>query len=82
MGTFKIEIKAVGGHGVDRRKKDGEAVDFFESGDITPDAIAKKFVNELKANGNDISLAVITHWPGEPNEVQDNLMTGIRSGKF
>jgi hypothetical protein len=28
MGTFRIEITAVGGHGQDRDKKDGEKVDF------------------------------------------------------
>jgi hypothetical protein len=82
MGTFKIEITAVGGHGVDRSKKDGDVVNFSEGGKDTPDAITKKFVDELKAKGNNVSMATITHWPGGPNEVQDNFLTGIRAGKF
>jgi hypothetical protein len=86
MGTFKIEIVAIGGHGVDRGKKDGEVVDFKEGGETSPDALAKEFVEKLQAAGvyfGDPSAgATITHWPGDPSEVKDNLLTGVRSGNF
>ena len=82
MGTFKIEITAVGGHGQDRGKKEGEVVNFNEGGEFTPDAIALKLVNELQDKGNSIESATITHWPGESSEVVDDLVTGIRKGNF
>lgn len=86
MGTFKIEIIAVGGHGVDRDKKEGEVVDFNEGGENSPDAIAKKCVDALKATGCSFSYpeagATITHWPGSDHEVKDDLQTGIRKGNF
>jgi len=83
MGTFLITIKAVGGHGQDRSKKDGEVVDFNEGGETTPDAVAKKFTDELKAlSGCSIESATITHWPATDSEVVDDLVTGIRKGNF
>lgn len=82
MGTFKIEIIAIGGHGVDRSKKNGEVVDFDAGGENTPDEIAKDFVNVLTANGVSIQSAKIVHWPGEPTEVSDDLVTGVRTGNF
>jgi hypothetical protein len=82
MGTFKIEITAVGGHGVDRAKKDGEIVDFNAEGEFSPDAIAKRFVSELKRFGSNVERATIIHWPGDPSEVKDDLLTGIRKGNF
>jgi len=86
MGTFKIEIIAVGGHGVDRSKKDGEQVDFNEGGDSTPDSLAKEFVELLKSKGCSFDYeghgATITHWPGQESEVKDDLLTGVRTGNF
>lgn len=82
MGNFKIEINAVGGHGVDRDKKDGETVDFNAEGEFTPDALVARFVNEMKRFGNDVQSATITHWPGEEGEVTDDLLTGVRKGNF
>lgn len=82
MGTFKIEITAVGGHGVDRGTKDGESVNFKAEGDKTPDAIAKDFADALKESGCSIDSATITHWPGSDSEVKDDLITGIRKGNF
>ena len=82
MGTFKIEVTAVGGHGVDRGKKEGEVVDFNADGDFSPDAIANRFIKELKRFGNDVQSAVIVHWPGEEVEVRDDLLTGVRKGNF
>jgi len=82
MGSFKIEITAVGGHGVDRDVKDGEVVNFFKEGNFTPDALAKTFERLVAHYGNQIESATMTHWPGDPNEVVDNLVTGVRKGNF
>jgi hypothetical protein len=82
MGTFRFEITAVGGHGQDRSKKDGEKVDFKEGGEYTPEALVLRFINDLKHFGMVPKEAKIIHWPGEPAEVEDNLLTGIRKGKF
>lgn len=86
MGMFKIEITAIGGHGVDRIKKDGEIVDFMKDGIATPDGIAKSMVEELQKIGvyfgSPGCSATITHWPGEPTEVKDDLLTGERKGNF
>ncbi len=82
MGNFKIEINAVGGHGQDRNKKDGEIVNFEAGGENTPDAIAKRFVDMLKGFGNSVQSATITHWPGEKGEVTDDLLSGKRTGNF
>jgi hypothetical protein len=82
MGDFRITINAVGGHGQDRSKKDGETVDFNAGGEGTPDSVAKKCVDELKAKGVDVTSATITHWPGSETEVTDDLLTGARKGNF
>ena len=82
MGTFRIEITAVGGHGVDRTKKDGELVDFNVDSSFTPDAIAKRYVEELKRFGSSVVEAKIIHWPNEDGQVIDDLLTGIRTGNF
>lgn len=82
MGNFTIEIKAVGGHGVDRDKKDGEEVDFGIAGQFTPEAIAQRVVAELDRFGSTVESAKIIHWPGEESEVVDDLITGVRKGSF
>lgn len=79
MGNFRIIIEAVGGHGQDRNKKDGEQVDFGEG---TPEAIAQKAVEELKAKGNNVERAYVHHWPGSGTDVIDNLLTNKRKGNF
>lgn len=81
MGNFKIEISAVGGHMVDRDKKHLENVDFNESGEDTPDAIAKRCVDDLIATGCSDVSAIITHWPGTETQVVDDLVTGVRKKK-
>jgi hypothetical protein len=80
MGTFKIEITAVGNHCVDRSKREGQVVDFEDGGNGTPDALAAKFVEELQATGCVVESARIIHWPGNPTSVSDDLITGIRTG--
>ena len=43
----------------------------------------KKTFERLVAHyGNQIESATMTHWPGDPNEVVDNLVTGVRKGNF
>lgn len=85
MGDFRIVIDAVGGHGQDRDKKDGEDVDF---GINTPEAFAREFIGKLERSGVTVTEAKIIHWPkdnyperGEA-EVTDDLVTGRRYGNF
>lgn len=84
MGNFRIIIEAVGGHGQDRNKKDGEEVDFTEGGKNpnSPEAIAQRAVEELKASGNNVERAYVHHWPGSGTDVVDNLLTNKRKGNF
>lgn len=82
MGTFRIEIQAAGGHGVDRTKKDGETVNSGAEGVTTPDAIAKICTEALRLSGCHMESAVIIHWPGSESQVIDDLLTGKRKGNF
>lgn len=80
MGTFRIEITANGGHGCSRDIKDGGNVaGCGQKG--CPDCETRVFVEYLKQR-NSVVAAVLIHWPGEPGEVQDNLLTGVRKGSF
>lgn len=81
MGTFNISVTAVGGHGCQREKKDGEAVEGCGLPGC-PDCIARRFVGELQASGASVGDAKLTHWPGQPTEVQDDLLTKTRRGSF
>lgn len=80
MGRFRIFVEAVGGHGCQRDKKNKEVVEGCGL-PTCPDCVTRKFVAELKQN-NSIERAVITHWPEQDGTVQDNLVTGIRTGNF
>ncbi len=83
MGNFRIVIDAVGGHGADRVAKDGEVVNFYKEGRNTPDALAKWLVDAFNwLNAGTVNSATFTHWPGEPGEVVDDLVSGKRSGNF
>ncbi len=82
MGTFRITIMGTGNHGVDRSVASGDTVDFTKDGDNTPDAIAKRLTDELASTGAQLSEATITHWPGQPSQVLDDLRTGRRAGSF
>jgi hypothetical protein len=91
MGTFRVEIQAVGGHGCERDKKDGEVVKGCGS-PTCPDCITREYVQKLKSAGvlfdtggtneNTAGFAKITHWPGQRGTVFDNLLTGHRAGNF
>jgi hypothetical protein len=83
MGTFKIEITAVGGHGVDREPKEGESVNFYKEGNTAPDAIAKQFTEVLRTYGINVESAKLIHWPGSESEVTDDLLNSKREkGNF
>ncbi len=81
MGDFRIIINAIGGHGQDRDKKDGEVVDF---GTNTPEAIAKKCVENLLASGIHVVDAKVIHPANrkDKDNIEDDLITGIRKGTF
>lgn len=81
MGQFVVKVDAVGNHGCERTKKDGEAVIGCESSHCT-DCITREYVRRLKRSGATVSTATITHWPGQQGEVKDDLLSGIRSGSF
>lgn len=81
MGQFIFNLDAVGNHGCQRDRKDGEAVIGCERPNCT-DCITREYVRRLKRSGADVSAAEIIHWPGQSGSVTDNLLTGIRRGSF
>lgn len=81
MGLLRITIDATCGHGCQREIKDGGGA-YGCGRDHCPDCQARRFVEQLKARGATIEAATLTHWPGTPSEVRDNLVTGVRSGSF
>lgn len=81
MGTFRVELEAVGGHGCQREIPDGGHVIGCERPGC-PDCITREFVRRLKRSGAQVAVAELRHWPGQPTEVKDDLLTGTRSGSF
>jgi hypothetical protein len=87
MGTFNINITAVGGHGCERKAKPGEKL-FGRCGRFgCPDCMAYEFVQQLKQrgmlHGSDGDNAELTHWPGQRGQVVDDLIKNERkSGQF
>lgn len=80
MGRFRITITAVGGHGCQREIKDtGRVHGCRRMG--CPDCETRRFV-ELMKQQNSVEGATITHWPGQPSQVEDNLLSGVRTGSF
>lgn len=87
MGDFKLVIHAMGDHGIDRNKKDGEIIDYTSKGIGSTDALCKEFVEFLKTKGVSFMSATITHWPQEfydrtTQGPVDDLLTGVRAGNF
>lgn len=88
MGNFRIEIDAVGGHGCDRAAKAGEKLGPVPKNHTStcPDCMARDFVDRLRAAGmfgHGHDSATLTHWPGDPGEVVDDLLAGVRrKGQF
>jgi hypothetical protein len=81
MGTFLVTVEAVGGHGCQREIGDGEHVVGCERPGC-PDCITREYVRRLKRSGATLNIATLTHWPGTPTEVVDDLLTGTRTGSF
>ena len=91
MGTFRIEIQGVGGHGCQREVKSGQKVEGCGSPSC-PDCLARAFVKQLSDAGmmstymtsepGSLVYAKLTHWPYGHGSVTDDLLTGVRSGNF
>jgi hypothetical protein len=88
MGTFNINITAIGGHGCDRKAKAGDKL-YARCGRFDcPDCMAHELVQRMKQRGmfgsdptND--RAELTHWPGTTSEVVDDMLTNQRAkGQF
>jgi hypothetical protein len=79
MGNFKIEIEAVGGHGVCREVKEGHVIPYADAHPNEPDVLAVKFVQQIKDAGmfGYGGSAKLIHWP-DSTPIVDNLLTGIR----
>lgn len=94
MGTFRVEIQAVGNHGCHREIGDGGTVADYCNNPSCVDCITREFVKNLAAAGAffqaagatpqpDVDgYARLTHWPGQPSAVVDDLQTGVRKGSF
>lgn len=85
MGNFRIVIDAAGGHGCDRVAKVGEVLSGLLgcTAESCPDHQAAEFVKQLVARGAIVETASLTHWPGEPSEVVDDIRSFIRmKGEF
>ena len=82
MGDFRVEIRAVGGHGCQRTVKSGGQVQNFCGNVACPDCITREYLRALKRANIQISTAFLTHWPGTPTEVKDDLVSGTRFGSF
>jgi hypothetical protein len=81
MGMFAVAVQAVGGHGCQRELKDGAEV--AGCGQPTcPDCITRRYVAELRQSGASVESAKLTHWPGQPGQVVDDLLTKVRAGSF
>ena len=81
MGQFKIEVVAVGAHGCQREIKDGGEI--VGCGSVAcPDCQTRRFVEDLKKQGTSVEVATLTHWSGQPDSVQDDLLARKRKGSF
>lgn len=81
MGTFRIEIQAIGAHGDRREIGDGESL----GGDLPVggvDRVAFEAVRDLQRAGASIESAKLIHWPGQTSEVIDDLLAQKRHGSF
>lgn len=89
MGDFRVVIEALGGHGCQREKGDGDFVVGCEARDC-PDCMVRELVRRMKRGGCTIHKAEIVHWPADmegrsydkAQEVRDDLLTGLRSNTF
>jgi hypothetical protein len=89
MGDFRIVIEAMGGHGCQRERGDGDHVVGCEQHGC-PDCMTRELVRRMKRAGVSLHKAELVHWPADmegrnynkDSEVRDDLLTGLRSGRF
>lgn len=81
MGTFVTTVRAVGNHGCQREKKDGELVIGCGQAGCT-DCITREYVAKLRSIGTSIVEARVHHWPDGDKQIVDNLLTAKRLGSF
>lgn len=86
MGTSVITVRIVGNHGCQREVKHGDVTRPMcdkgaECAKGCVDAVAKEFVEKLKATGQ-IVEAHLLHWPEGGPHILDDLKTGKRTGSF
>ena len=87
MGDYNINITATGGHGCERKAKQGEKL-YGRCGRFScPDCAAYDFVQRIKQAGgfgsSPAAHALFTHWPGQDGEVIDDLLLNERiKGQF
>lgn len=76
MGSFRLVIDGVGGHGDDRTAKEGEDICIPMKNYLTPDQAAKICVDVMRSvSGGEHSFrAKLIHWPDTPTEVVDDLV--------
>lgn len=89
MGDWRLTIEGVGNHGCGREANDGEVVKRCGQEHCT-DCAAIAAIEALKKTGS-VAVAKLEHWPvpgaagcgrtESPGPV-DDLLTGVRAGKF
>jgi len=82
MGDFRIEIEAQGGHGCDRKAKEGDELRGCGQ-ETCPDCITARFVSDMQRAGMRPNVAFFTHWPESMREhisLEDNPEKCIRCG--
>ena len=87
MGTFRVMVTAVGGHGCQRDKNGADVITGCGEPSC-PDCITREYVRKLKQCAS-VSEAIIHHWPGSQvrpdglaGDVMDNLLLERRLGRF
>jgi hypothetical protein len=64
MGDFRMTIEAVGGHGCDRKAKQGDQVTGCGRMDC-PDCVFSAFVSQMQRLGMKPNIATMHHWPAD-----------------
>ena len=84
MGQFRVTVTAVGNHGCQRDEhRANPKMDVIGCGQpFCTDCLTREFVAKLRSSGASVEQAHIHHWPGQPAEVLDNLLTKKRIGSF